>query len=336
MSNALTVILGWIEEARADEDRTAVEGALEVIEKRSRAARDLARRAIGVAVTVVEEYETLEEAVKDTVHSLEVEARQAGVTLDLVSSTPGGQLLGASELAQVLGNLLLNAIAFTPAKGIVRVTTSQEAERLFVDVIDEGPGVEDDRRDSIFQGDSTRKGGAGVGLGYARDVARQNGGDVILMANLPHAAFRISWPRSGTSRRPPQRISLPPKSRGALATVRLLVLDDDRDITDLLETALTSRGAALSVIRKSSELEGVDGEFDAILLDYSPIADSVDTALETIKRRWPAAALLVISGTVSVRALPGIPQPSWVRKPFEVAELVGAIQRVLGRSEPVL
>ena len=51
VSNALTVLLGWVAEAREpDATPEEVERALRIIEQRGRAARDLARRAIGAKV----------------------------------------------------------------------------------------------------------------------------------------------------------------------------------------------------------------------------------------------------------------------------------------------
>ena len=79
VSNELTVMLGWIGEARAQgASREAIEDALRIVEQRARAARDLARRAIG-ATPVVDEEEPLGTLVAHALRVLAVEAQRAGV-----------------------------------------------------------------------------------------------------------------------------------------------------------------------------------------------------------------------------------------------------------------
>ena len=99
----------------------------------------------------------------------------------------------ARDLEEMLGNLLDNACKW--ARRRIGVASRLEGDRLLLSVEDDGPGVPAERRDSIFEGDSTRVGGTGVGLRHARDLARSLGGDLMLLIS----------PRSGASFRPRDR-----------------------------------------------------------------------------------------------------------------------------------
>ncbi|MBK1664514.1 histidine kinase [Rhodospirillum rubrum] len=71
---------------------------------------------------------------------------------------------------------------------------------VFLDVIDDGPGVDPLTRDSLFQAFAgpSRPGAAGVGLAVARDLARAQGGDLALVdGTIEGATFRLSLPAAG-------------------------------------------------------------------------------------------------------------------------------------------
>jgi CheY-like chemotaxis protein len=99
-------------------------------------------------------------------------------------------------------------------------------------------------------------------------------------------------------------------------------------VTLLLGTALGARGAIVTVARDRAELTRAlaAGQHDAALIDLSPIASDVRGAVDALRKSSPTAALVFISGS-SV----GLPDAFagegvvWVRKPFEVAEIVAAV-----------
>ncbi|ULH17834.1 ATP-binding protein (plasmid) [Deinococcus sp. KNUC1210] len=91
--------------------------------------------------------------------------------------------------AQVLANLLGNALKYTPSGGRVTVSAASKVGQAFIHVIDSGPGIEPKDQARIFERfyrlDSSRSraaGGSGVGLTVARGLARAMGGDVTVAA----------------------------------------------------------------------------------------------------------------------------------------------------------
>jgi ActR/RegA family two-component response regulator len=349
VSNALTVLLGWIAEARADgASRETVDYALDVIERRARMARDLSRRAIGAAPPDAGEAD-VDAIVDDVLASLRVEAEHSTVKLARLGAAPMARVSGASDVSHVLTNLLLNALAHAPSRSTIWVGILPTETTVVIEVVDEGPGVAPARALAVFEGDSTRKGGAGVGLRHARAVARLGGGDLELVASLPTAdssstkatqnginrdagargaRFRLTWLRSDV------RIPPPPPSLGRVRSLegkRVLLVEDDSDVIDLLETALGARGANVTVARTSAELAlalapGANPPHDAALFDLSPIVDDVAGALSSLAAHSPGATIVLITGSVG-----GLSEPissdsvRWVRKPFEVGEVVSAL-----------
>lgn len=333
MSNALTVVLGWVGEARAPgASGESIAYALRIIEERARAARDLARLAIGVAVPAVEQNDLLDVILSQTLDALAIEAQRAKVALDLTTPSTGEHVPSGGELSQIVTNLVMNAMAHAPPGSTVRVTVDTSVRGVHVDVEDEGPGVPASRRTSIFDGDTTRAGGAGVGLRHARSVARACGGEVELVPTEGGAFFRVTWPHVGTMPSAPPSVA---RSR-ALDGMRVLVVEDDADVIALLDTALTARGAELVVARSAAELTKVMAPgrppVAAALVDLSPIAADLAGAIATIRKSSPAAALVGMTGSAE-----GLPAElagagaTCVRKPFEVPEIVAAIVSALAR-----
>jgi CheY-like chemotaxis protein len=325
VSNALTVILGWVAEARAEgASLESIHYALGVVEERARAARDLSRRAIGAGVDIDRD-DALAAILAEVMLGLKVEAQRAGVRL-VVSGDGSARVPRSDDLSQVVTNLVMNAIAFSPRGSVITVRMRSAEPFNAVDVEDEGSGVPEARRATIFSGRSTREGGAGVGLRHALALARAVGGDLELVndGRPAGAHFRVTWPRVNFV--PPPPVSVPRKP--LLEGKRVLLVEDDADVTQLLEAALGARGAAVSVARSFDELTGLlgAGEHDAALVDLSPLAGRVIDAFDALRTRIPKGHLVVITG--SADALPAAvthEDVRLVRKPFEVGEIVAAL-----------
>lgn len=335
VSNALTIILGWVSEARGQTaDPAIVAHALQIIEDQARVARTLARGAIGGAPESADVEEALDSVVGAATSALSIQALQAGVVV--VTETHGAlaRVVRAEDVRQVVTNLLINALAFSPRGSQVKVDLDVSSVAAIVVVEDAGPGVPAERHATIFNGDSTRDGGAGIGLRHGRALARAAGGDLELVPTTTGARFRLTWPRARS------RSIVPPPSRSVpvLEGTRVLVVEDDEHVNALLSAALGARGAIVTVARDRDELARAlaAGEHDAALMDLSPIAADVEGAVAALRHRSPNATLVFISGS-SV----GLPDAfagegvAWVRKPFEVSEIVAAVLKARGGRRSV-
>jgi CheY-like chemotaxis protein len=330
VSNALTVLLGWVAEARAPgASMDEIRHALAIVDQRARRARDLARRAIGAKIIPADSDADLAQVLGDVAATLAVEAQRANVKVTLEPSEPARIVLG-EDVAQIVTNLVLNAIAHAPPHTEIRIVMTTHREDVWIDVIDAGPGVPEARQESVFEGDTKREGGAGVGLRHARAIARAAGGDLSLVESTQGARFRLVWPRADVRRKPVA--SLRPSGEHlalSLAGSRILVVEDDADVTDLLEAGLGARGAVVTIARTAAELDKAlyAEPPDAVLLDLSPIAADPSASLARLKTAAPNAAVVFVSGS-NDRVPEGIAEGTqFVRKPFELSEIVGALVR---------
>jgi CheY-like chemotaxis protein len=343
-TNALTVILGWIERAKvAAGDRPEAQAALERAERYARQARDGMRAAIGAAVErpAPEPAGTLARQIAD---DLEVEARRADVVIaiDVAPEAEHLELVHPRSAWQVLTNLLLNALAMSPAKSVVDLTVEPDDAGVRFEVRDRGPGVAPSRRDSLFfGGPSERPGGAGIGLRHSRALAEAAGGCLELLDSDVGARFGLSWrrarPTAGATSSRRTGAAPPPSLDGA----RVLLLEDDDAVVELLELALGARGATVTTVRDAIALDRrlSEAAFDLLLVDLSPLTrqrggvvtedQGLAEALTKARSHNPGIGVIVISGSVTVQPRDDI---LWVRKPFEPRELVDAIARHRNRS----
>jgi CheY-like chemotaxis protein len=332
VSNTLTVVLGWLDAAKSEIPAGKAREAIDVALSHARIGHSIARRAIGArADGAVDDGNVTRSALsvaKDSLRGVEQEALRVGVSLRLDDEAVSDLLLGSAPIAQqILGNLLLNAIHFSPAGGevVLRLHCEDDATMSFR-VIDSGPGIAAHRLATLFHSpDSTRRGGAGIGLRHAHALAESHGAHLGVARTGPTGTeFELAWPISEAPSRTHRTI--PPRSLDGL---RVLLLEDDLAVQALVELGLSSRGAAVAAASTFEELVGMlgTGVFDVALVDLSPLGKCPAESVALVASRQPGLPLVVISGSVA----PSLDAPSiagWVRKPFEVGELVDALGRL--------
>nr|WP_313872842.1 HAMP domain-containing sensor histidine kinase [Rugamonas sp. DEMB1] len=124
----------------------------------------------------------------------------AGLTVTAAGSAPP-LALDADQLGVALGNLLSNAVRFSPPGGKVRFELARVDGRLRVDCLDQGPGVAPDDAARIvepfYQGQRQPPGarrGNGIGLSIVHEYIAAHGGQLQLLPSARGAHFRIELP----------------------------------------------------------------------------------------------------------------------------------------------
>ena len=131
----------------------------------------------------------LKQVVDDAIERLESQATMKD--LDIVSHVPltFDVLCDADQLKRVLGNLIHNAIKWSPPGEAITITASEQDDEITVSIFDTGPGVPDDLRSRVFerfyQADVSRSGdeGAGLGLAICKHIIEAHGGRIWAEGN---------------------------------------------------------------------------------------------------------------------------------------------------------
>ncbi|WP_439586218.1 sensor histidine kinase [Hydrogenophaga sp.] len=115
--------------------------------------------------------------------------------------TPVVLPIDREKIASAVGNLLSNAIRFSPQGGEIRLTLVELPGRACLDILDQGPGVAEPDRDRIFEpfyrGERQPQGaarGTGIGLSIVHEYIVAHGGRIELLPRRQGAHFRIELP----------------------------------------------------------------------------------------------------------------------------------------------
>jgi len=133
-------------------------------------------------------------------------ARDRGQSLEIASAPADAAVMAdATRALQVLGNLISNAIQFSPRDGKIRIGFEAAGDVVSFFVADSGPGVPAEHTARIFErcvGFGRESKGLGLGLFIARSLVEAHGGRLWLdTAVAPGALFRFTLPRLFERRR---------------------------------------------------------------------------------------------------------------------------------------
>ncbi len=132
---------------------------------------------------------------------LQWQARRLNVK---VSGGPLVAEVDAELLGSAIGNLLSNAIRYSPPGAAIIIGLARDGDGLVIDLADQGPGVEAADRERIFepffrgqhQPEDGALPGTGIGLSIVAETVAAHGGRVTLLPEGPGARFRIHLPHA--------------------------------------------------------------------------------------------------------------------------------------------
>lgn len=208
------------------------------------------------------------------------------------------------RLAQILMNLLNNANRYTPDGGSISLSASTAENELLIEVADNGAGIDPQLLPQLFnvfaqapQPLDRSRGGLGLGLAIARNLAEMHGGTITAESPGPGQGSRfllrlpigtVTDPAASTE----ARAEAPP---AAVTSRRVLIIEDNPDIALSLSLALTEFGyAAVTAASGERGLE-VAEQFlpEVVLVDIGlPGMDGFDVALRL--RQLPALTHLLV------------------------------------------
>ena len=203
----LTVIRGQIEtallRARTTEDyKHTLNIALAEAERLSRLVEGL---LLSASAPVVKPTPITLDAVLERAHARWVDRfSQAGIEL-LLKDVPAARVeMRPEECDSILDNLLSNALKHSSPNSTTRISLAVDDVAATISVADEGTGVPESLRETLFdrftRGETSRNrelGGFGIGLAVVKRLVEARGGDVYLAPSEKGATFAVKLPLAG-------------------------------------------------------------------------------------------------------------------------------------------
>jgi len=252
-------------------------------------------------------------------HAVRVEylaaAQQRGLSLELVTAAESPFVMtDGDQLMRILGNLVDNAIKFTPTGSIVLSAQPREDSHVLVRVTDTGVGIAYEEQERVFEefyqvGNSSRDRDHGLGLGLAivRRTAQLLSIDLRLLSEQGRGTvFELRIPAATRPEATDAPDSDAPASVTTCNPIKVLVVDDETEIlTSMLsylrELGWPAQGAAGS--KEAMVLIAGGFEPDVAVVDYRLREETGEVAAIRLRTWRPGLPVLLVTGDTSPKRL---------------------------------
>ena len=354
LNNPLTAILGVTDllRERATDDGTRRQ--IDIVLQQARRAAAIVQNLLALAVPSGQKRGRIkiDELVRKVIDSQQKSLRQRNIRVDVAVAEPLPEVEGDPRLlTQVFVNILLNAeqaISAVRESGTIRISLSQSDSHLLVAFTDDGPGISQEIIDKIYDPFFTTKrpgGGSGLGLTICLGVIKDHGGRIE--AESPHgsgATFRIYLPAvvekpSHAAATVGARKAAP--SSSALQGHKLLIVDDEESIREIVQEGLSARGMNVETAGSSEEALSIlaSNFFEVVLCDFNLPGLNGEELFDRLRTQagGPTPRFVFMTGdllnpsTIAAFAARGA---HVLQKPFHVAALATLLTELL-HEQPV-
>jgi len=255
------------------------------------------------------DFEKLLQKVTDVVN-FRVDERQQKFYINIGQDIPRMLIGDDQRLAQVITNLLGNAVKFTPEEGTIRLDSQLLAEkdgvcRLQISVEDTGIGISDEQKSRLFQkfeqaeaGTSRKFGGTGLGLAISKRIVELMDGEIWVESEPGKGSkfiFTVSLLRGSDD-----KIALLPDGVN-WKNIRIFVVDDDFVVRDFFASLSEVWGISCTVAASAEEAVKKlkhEENHDIYFIDWSLPGMNGGELAQRIQSRTPDKQLVIISSSI--------------------------------------
>ncbi|MBD2252027.1 PAS domain-containing hybrid sensor histidine kinase/response regulator [Nostoc parmelioides] len=350
----LNPILGWSKLLRSRQfDAATTDRALETIERNATLQTQLIEDLLDVSRILQGKLSlnvcpvSLPIVIGAAIDTVRLAAEAKEIKIQNVFDPELGEVMGdANRLQQVVWNLLSNAVKFTSPGGTVEIHLKAVNDQAQIQVIDTGKGITPEFLPYVFDyfrqadGTTTRKfGGLGLGLAIVRQVVELHGGTV--QATSPGeglgATFTVNLPLSPKHEAMNHEDKNPVSANfqpATLSGVRVLIVDDEPDIRDLVTFILEDYDVEVIAVSSAQEaLEALSQSLPDIIVSDIGMPD-VDgyMLMRQLRQRSPqeggnipAIALTAYAGEINQQQALAAGFQLHISKPVDPDALIEAI-----------
>ena len=306
VNNLLAVISGRTQLLLARGPEPQTRRPLEIIQRATFDAAEVVRRVLGFVsipaaptAAPIDLNEVVREVIELTRPRWRDEAQMRSRTIDVrLDLGDTGAVAGeAPALREVVMNLIFNALDALPQGGCIRVKTWNHDDWVFCAVADDGVGMDDEVRRRALEPFFTTKGpqGTGLGLSVANSIVQRHGGELSLRSNDGKGTVvTLRLPRALVD-----ATAVEPAPTLAGSTLRILVVDDEQAVREVLTDSLVEDGHTVVTAASGPECLArlADGaKVDVVLTDLGmPEMTGWDVA-RAVRARHPGLPVGLITG----------------------------------------
>lgn len=275
-------------------------------------------------------------------------AQNKGLALDMAieDSVPGHILADRRRLAQVLINLLGNAVKFTESGSVWLNADCPDTHTIRFEVVDTGPGISPEQAEHIFdrfrQVDASyarRHEGAGLGLALSKEFADLMGGHITLVTQPGKGSrFAVSLPLALAASDGEADSAETADIASLSGGLRVLIAEDNATNRETLEMFLSEVGVSAPVCvcnGQDAVRRALNERFDLVIMDISmPVMSGLD-AIRAIRAdpsqrgRVPILALTAHAAVQDREQCLQAGANDYLAKPVDLQSLAGALSRLM-------
>jgi two-component system, cell cycle sensor histidine kinase and response regulator CckA len=239
----------------------------------------------------------------------------------------------ATQLEQVLLNLIVNARDAMPIGGRITVRSSMQADKIHLIIEDNGVGIPQDLIPKIFEPFFTTKEhgkGTGIGLALVDEIIQEWGGSIEVESQWKEGTrFRIVLPRYEDPAAAEQSAAAAPQPK--LATI--LLVEDEDGVRTLIRRVLEQRNYQVfeaATEEAANEIAHSEKTLDLLITDLELAKGDGRRLAQKCRQTRPGLRVLYISGYLqdSTKDSEGAGL-STLQKPFSPNSLLLAVQELL-------
>ena len=250
-----------------------------------------------------------------TVINFKIDERQQKFFVNLDAKVPVFIVGDDQRLAQVITNLLANAVKFTPEGGEIRLGAFLADERnglceLRIEIADNGIGISEEQQKKLFNafgqaesGTSRKFGGTGLGLAISKRIVELMGGNIWIESELGKGAKFIFTIKARRGEKNLRSLCAPGINWD---NMRVLIVDDDEESLDYFKNLFDSLGVHCDTADDGFEACGMiekSGGYDIYFIDWHmPGMDGIELTkrIKSAAGGRPSVATMISSADLTL------------------------------------